>query len=475
MRFALIRGALNLVFLAIVSALSSQAQQYQVFFVSVGSGWYAAPNGNDLHGFSRIPGANKSAEIVANSLAAGGAEYGVQLTSDDQRFVTVADINKAIQTVASKIAGAKPANPFFVFYMASHGMTEGIAWSHFSIPGDLVYRGNPDNLNIDGLSNGALYAGSLVDELERLRIPFLVIFDSCSDGQEKHFEPTVLSAKATRSLNEVGAVLRVMNEFRNTYPVLFSTTPGKSVVTVTNPLAPDSVVTIAPLARRFSLSVEPSLKKGLPISLSSFLTKMLSAQLDNLTTPAVTRSPVPKGSNATFLLPVAKPHAIDSVTGTGSQLNICCAALPAGAPMSAASNHFKGTLFINGAEGEYISSGRSLKSASPDYKISVIQQGPGDIQIEFQRDDTQFDASFSTGSEKRFEAKEYSGAQRWNMADAGRPALEIFGDSRGCGEVTGSFAVSSVEYGANGNITRFATTFFQLCDDSKIPARGTSS
>ena len=140
--------------------------------------------------------------------------------------------------------------------------------------------------------------------------------------------------------------------------------------------------------------------------------------------------------------------------------------------MSTSSNHFKGTLFINGAEGEYISSCRSLKFASPDYKISVIQQGPGDIQIEFQRDDTEFDASFSTGSEKRFEAKEYSGAQRWNMADAGRPALEISGDGRGCGEITGSFAVSSVEYGANGNITRFAATFFQLCDDSKNPARG---
>jgi len=374
--------------------------------------------------------------------------------------------------VSSKIVAAKPTNPLFVFYIASHGMSEGIAWNHFSIPGDFVYRGNPDNLNIDGLSNSALYAGSLVDELERLKIPFLVIFDSCSDGQEKHFEPTVLSPKATRNLNEVGAALRVMNEFRNTYPVLFSTTPGKSVVTVTNPLAPDSVVTIAPLARRFSLSVEPSLKKGLPISLSSFLSKMVSAQLDNLTTPAVTRSSVPSGANAIFLVPTAKPHTVDSVTGTGSQMNICCATLPAEALPSAASNHFKGTLSITGAEGEYISSGRSLKFASPDYKISMIQQGPGDIQIEFQRDDTEFDASFSTGSEKRFEAKEYSGAQRWNTADAGRPALEIFGDGRACGEITGSFTVSSVEYGANGNITRFAATFLQLCDDSKIPARG---
>jgi hypothetical protein len=352
MRIALIWGALAFGFLVVASDLQSQARRYQVFFVSVGSGWYAAANGSDLHGFSRIPGANKSADIVANGLVAGGAEYGIRLTSDDQRFVTVADIDKAIQTVSSKIAAAKPTNPLFVFYIASHGMSEGIAWSHFSIPGDFVYRGNPDDLNIDGLSNSALYAGSLVDKLEGLKIPFLVIFDSCSDGQEKHFEPTILSGKATRNLNEVGAVLRVMNEFRNTYPVLFSTTPGKSVVTATNPLAPDSVVAIAPLARRFSLSVEPSLKKGLRISLRSLLSKMVSAQLDNLTTPAVTRSPVPRDADATFLLPPAKFHAVDSVTGTGSHANICCAPLAAGALPSAASNHFKGTLSITGTKGE---------------------------------------------------------------------------------------------------------------------------
>lgn len=472
MRIALIRGAVAFGCLAVVSDLQSQARQYQVFFVSVGSGWYAAASGSDLHGFSRIPGANKSADIVANSLVAGGAEYGIRLTSDDQRFVTVADIDKAIQTVSSKIAATKPTNPLFVFYIASHGMSEGIAWSHFSIPGDFVYRGNPDDLNIDALSKSALYAGSLVDELEKFKIPFLVIFDSCSDGQEKHFEPTVLSAKATRNLNEVGAVLRVMNEFRNTYPVLFSTVPGKSVVTVTNPLVPDSVVAIAPLARRFSLSVEPSLKKGLPISLSSFLSKMVSAQLDTLTAPAVTRSPVPRGADAIFLLAAAKPHVMESLTGTGNHMNICCAPLPAEALASAVSNHFKGTLSITGTKGEYISSGGSTKFSSPDYKVSVIQRGAGDIQIQFERNDTEFDASFATGSDKRFEAKEYPGAQRWNMADVGRPALEVSGDGRGCGEITGSFTVSSVQYNANGNITRFAATFLQLCDDSATPATG---
>jgi hypothetical protein len=459
-------------FVLVLPALQAQTPRYQVFFVSVGSEWYVTPTGSDIHGFGRIPGANKSAEVVADGLVAGGAEYGIELKSNDHRFVTVADIDKAIQKVASKISASKPPNPLFVFYIASHGISEGIAWSHFSIPGDFVYKGDSDNLNIDGLSNTALYAGSLVDELEKMKIPFLIILDTCSDGREKHFEPTVLSAKATRNLNDVGSVLRAMNEFRNTYPVLFSTTPGKSVVTVENPLAPDSLVTIGPLARRFSLIVHPSLEKGSPLSLDAFLLKMVSAPLDNLTTPAVTHSPVPKGANALFLVPGGTSHAMDLETGTGNQMEVCCTPPPAPHTPVAESSHFTGTLSIAGPEGEYVSSGKALTFASPAYKVIVTQKGAGDLQIRFEREDTEFDASFSTGSDKGFETRKYSEAQRWNMADAGHPALEVSGDGRGCGEIDGSFTVSKIEYSANGDISKFAATFLQLCDGSQFPARG---
>jgi len=181
-------------------------------------------------------------------------------------------------------------------------MSEGIAWSHFSIPGDFGYRGDPDKLDIDALSKSTLYAGSLVDDLEKQHIPFLVLLDSCYDGKERHFEPTVLSAEATRNLNDVGAALRVMNEFRDTYPVLFSATPGKSVPTVTNPLAPNSPVNIGPLARRFSLIVKKRLTGGQSLSLATFLDDMGSATLDDVTTPAITHSKTPDGVGAPLLV-----------------------------------------------------------------------------------------------------------------------------------------------------------------------------
>jgi hypothetical protein len=188
------------------SSASAQTNRYQVYFVSVGSGWYAPAQSKGVHDFSRIAGANKSAALVADGLISGGAEYGIELTSDDGSFVTTGDIAKALQRVEAKIAAQKPVNPLLVFYIASHGLSEGIAWSHFSIPGNFGYRGDPDKLDIDALSKTTLYAGSLVDDLEKLHIPFLVLLDSCYDGQEKHFEPVVLSAECI--LRCVGAIPR---------------------------------------------------------------------------------------------------------------------------------------------------------------------------------------------------------------------------------------------------------------------------
>jgi hypothetical protein len=58
------------------------------------------------------------------------------------------------------------------------------------------------------------------------------------------------------------------------------------------------------------------------------------------------------------------------------------------------------------------------------------------------REDTEYDANFSTGSDARFEARAYSHAQRYAMGDPGAPGLEISGDERGCNSISGSFQVS---------------------------------
>lgn len=461
----------------IATSCKAQANPpFQVFFVAIGSGWYSTPKGNGVQGFSRIPGANKSAKIISDTLMAGGAEYGIELTSDEHNFVTVADMYKAVRQVEAKMTAVKPAHPLLVFYFAGHGMSEGIAWSHFSIPGDFGYRGDATNLDIEGVGNSTLYAGDLVDELQKLNLPFLVMLDTCYDGKEKKFESPVLTSVATKNLKDVAGILRKVNEFQDTYPVLFSTVPGKSVVTVQNPSEPDSDVTIAPLARRLILSVHPALNQGRPVSLGQFLADMVSPRLDSLTTAAVTHSRVPSGANAPFLNPnvLAEPHrSSDRWLGTGNQMQICCrSASIFGYSKPSISDHFTGKLTIAGEPGEYISSGGTLVFASPSNKITVTQQGVGNLRVRFERGDTEFDASFSAPSGEHFEAREYTAAQRWNMADAGYPALEVSGDGRGCGDIAGSFIVNDVSYGSDGSISRFSATFLQRCDDSKILAHG---
>lgn len=452
----------------------AQADRYQVFFVAIGSGWYAPAPSKRIHGFSEIDGANRSAAIVTDGLTSGGAVYGVKLTADDGIYVTTADIETALAKVKAKISSEKPAKPLLFFYIASHGMSEGIAWSHFSIPGDFGYRGDPDKLDIDSLSKNTLYAGDLVDSIEKLHIPFVVLLDSCYDGKEKHFEPTVLSAEATRNLNDVGAALRVMNEFRDTYPILFSTTPGQSVATVQNPLAPDSKVNIGPLARRFNLSTTRRLADGHALSLATLVSDMTSSQLDSLTTPAVTHSKIPSGADAPLLLATTAKSSVDSMVGSGTRMNVCCVSGSAATQdVGHTSRHIAGTLSLTGDAGEFVSSGRSRTFKSPAQEVQLTQNGPGDIQISFGREDKEFDTSFSTDTGKRFEVRSYAGAERWGFGSSGHPGLEISGDGHGCNEIAGSFNVTEVAYSPDGKITRFAATFVQQCDDSKLAARGT--
>jgi hypothetical protein len=201
---------------------------------------------------------------------------------------------------------------------------------------------------------------------------------------------------------------------------------------------------------------------------------MTSSQLDNLTTPAITHSKTPAGADASFLVASAEKHSVDSMIGTGTHMNVCCDGTPQ-ATTDAAHNsgRMTGTLSFSGDAGEFVSSGKSWTLKSPGQEIQLTQNGPGDVQISFGREDKEFDASFSTDTGRRFEVKSYTGAERWGFASDGHAGLEISGDGHGCNGIAGSFAVTSVEYSPDGKISRFAATFVQRCDDSKLTARGT--
>jgi hypothetical protein len=265
-----------------------------------------------------------------------------------------------------------------------------------------------------------------------------------------------------------------MNEFRDTYPVLFSTTPGQPVATVKNPTAPHSPVYIGPLARRFSLSTSQRLAGGHVLTLATFVGDMTSPRLDSVTTPAITHSKIPEGTGATFLVISGEKHTVDSMLGSGTRMNICCDSKPSATHESGhTSNRVTGTVSFSGDAGEFVSSGKSWNLQSPSQQIKLTQNGPGDLQVSFGQGEREFDASFSTDSGKRFETKAYGRAERWGFASDGHAGLEISGDSRACNGIVGTFSVTKIEYTPDGKISRFAATFVQRCDDSKLSVRGT--
>lgn len=58
----------------------------------------------------------------------------------------------------------------------------------------------------------------------------------------------------------------------------------------------------------------------------------------------------------------------------------------------------------------------------------------------------------------------YAAAQRWPFETAGHPALQVFGDGRGCNTLTGSFSVLDVQVDAYGVPTVLAVDFVQHCE-----------
>jgi hypothetical protein len=66
----------------------------------------------------------------------------------------------------------------------------------------------------------------------------------------------------------------------------------------------------------------------------------------------------------------------------------------------------------------------------------------------------------------------YAGATRYPFEGATEPGLSLYGDGRGCNEVTGTFTVTNVDFGPQGYVHEFDATFEQHCEGFTAAARG---
>lgn len=66
----------------------------------------------------------------------------------------------------------------------------------------------------------------------------------------------------------------------------------------------------------------------------------------------------------------------------------------------------------------------------------------------------------------------YHGATRAPFRGPGVPGLDVFGNGRGCNELTGTFTVLEASYGPSNYLERFGATFEQHCEDGLPALRG---
>lgn len=158
-------------------------QRFQVFFLAVGNSQYIQPGTTGLHGFGGLSGANSSARTVADVLSRNGAVAGITLTSAGGRYVSKADFDSALAAVTTRMRGAGAAKPLLLVYFVGHGISEGIAWNHFSVPGNFVFGAPLDRLNIEELASHTIHAASVADELDKLKVPYVLLLDTCYEGQ----------------------------------------------------------------------------------------------------------------------------------------------------------------------------------------------------------------------------------------------------------------------------------------------------
>jgi hypothetical protein len=261
----------------------ADASRFTVYFLAVGSGDYARPKA-PLKGFGDIDGAAKSAERVAALLARNGARYGILLASQPDRYITRADVLDALRVLVGRVRKDHPTHPEIVFYFVGHGVSEGIGWNHFSVPGTFVYRGSAD-LTVASLSEHAIYDGDVTDVLDKSGAHYFVLLDNCSEGNAATFASAVLTQEATRNMTDTAAAVQALNEFRQPDPVLFSTSPGTQVQPAPDPRAPNDL--IGPLSRRLTLLVAQA---SSVLSLRRIVTELTDAALDPETKPAVTHA-----------------------------------------------------------------------------------------------------------------------------------------------------------------------------------------
>ena len=131
------------------------------------------------------------------------------------------------------------------------------------------------------------------------------------------------------------------------------------------------------------------------------------------------------------------------------------------------------SLTMQSDPGDYIGQGQSYNYSQADGTFSALVFGTNTaVSIRFNTPsfDHWWNLNFATANGGPLTPGVYLNAQRF--ADGVSPALDVFGDGRGCNMVNGSFEVLQATYGPADTLLSFEATFEQHCEGAAPALRG---
>lgn len=264
-----------------------------VYFLSVGSEHYEQDakkfREKNFIPYDNLPEARLSAAIMSQIFSRYAAGKGRTLFSEDGKPLTKTKILAGIDSVRSMIVKGKSKNPFFIFYYCGHGISENLAWNQFLIPGNYTYI--PGSKGIDHLNKNLIWMGDLADKLDRFKIPYMLLIDCCRKEEKENSFPEkrmqyFFSEQNMQTFRSLVSVLKFMNEFRQTNPVVFSIVPGEVAPVEDLPKKDivagwglDSSLQVGPICRRI-LKMTDLINQTSFLTVETFIKRLTSNTFD---------------------------------------------------------------------------------------------------------------------------------------------------------------------------------------------------
>ena len=146
-------------------------------------------------------------------------------------------------------------------------------------------------------------------------------------------------------------------------------------------------------------------------------------------------------------------------------------AAPRPSPIPATGN----VLSLTSDAGDYIGQGRSLVMTEPTWRFLANQaNGPDSVTVSVETVATanfvRWTVWLAAPRGQSLHPGTYSNAVRAAFRTGSAPGIDVFGDGRGCNNVSGSFAVTKLTVDQTGNVQSFEARFEQYCESRGAPA-----